>query len=51
MVEQIKISTILHEITRKIQVNTDEIKVLSSLRDYLLPKLISGEISVSKISI
>lgn len=51
MVEQIKISTILHEITRKNQVNTDEIKVLSSLRDYLLPKLISGEISVSKISI
>ena len=38
-------------ILEQIKKNEHEIQMLSSLRDTLLPKLMSGEIDVSKINI
>lgn len=51
MEEQIKIGSVLHSIRMQTKANTDEIHALSLLRDTLLPKLISGELDVSKIDI
>lgn len=51
MEEQFKIGLVLQAIRRQIKGNTDENKRLSSLRDILLPKLMSGELDVSSIEI
>ena len=51
MEEQIKIGSVLHSIRMQTKANTDEIHALSLLRDTLLPKLMSGELDVSKIEI
>ena len=45
--EQQKIGSVLHAIRMQIKTNVDEIHNLSSLRDTLLPKLMSGEIDTS----
>lgn len=51
MDEQLKIGSVLHAIRMQTKVNIDEIQCLSSTRDALLPKLMSGEIDVSKVRI
>lgn len=50
MKEQQKIGPALHAIRMKIKANIDEMHRLSSVRDILLPKLMSGEIDVSDIN-
>ncbi len=42
-------NNLVHPIYQKIIYNTNEIKILTQLRDTLLPKLMSGEIDVNKI--
>ena len=49
--EQQKIGSVLHAIRMQIKTNVDEIHNLSSLRDTLLPKLMSGEIDTSGIEL
>ena len=49
--EQQKIGSVLHAIRMQIKTNVDEIHCLSSLRDTLLPKLMSGELDVSNLDI
>ena len=49
--EQQKIGSVLHAIRMQIKTNVDEIHNLSSLRDTLLPKLMSGELDTSGIDI
>ena len=51
MDEQLKIGSVLHAIRMQTKVNIDEIQCLSSTRDALPPKLMSGEIDVSKVRI
>ena len=51
MDEQRKISGLLHSYRMKIQSNVDEIYQLQTLRDTLLPRLMSGEIDVSSIEL
>lgn len=51
MTEQLKIGAILHAIRMQIKANIDEIQNLSTLRDALLPKLISGELDVSDLDL
>ena len=51
MEEQKKIGGILHSIRRHIKANANEIHQLSSLRDTLLPKLMSGKLDVSDIDL
>ena len=51
MEEQEKIGGTLHSIRTKTKANVDEIQQLSSLRDTLLPKLMSGELDVSNINL
>lgn len=46
-----KISPVCKAIIDKIQINEQENEKLSVLRDTLLPKLMSGEIDVSKVNI
>lgn len=50
MKEQQKIGPALHAIRMQIKANIDEMHRLSSVRDILLPKLMSGEIDVSDIN-
>ena len=50
MEEQQKIGPALHAIRMQIKANIDEMHRLSSIRDILLPKLMSGEIDVSDIN-
>lgn len=49
--EQQKIGSVLHAIRMQIKTNVDEIYKLSSLRDTLLPKLMSGELDVSNLDL
>lgn len=49
--EQQKIGSVLHAIRMQIKTNVDEIHNLSSLRDTLLPKLMSGELDTSGIEL
>lgn len=49
--EQQKIGSVLQSIRMQIKTNVDEIHNLSSLRDTLLPKLMSGELDVSDIDL
>ena len=49
MDEQLKIGSILHAIRMQTKANVDEIQCLSSSRDTLLPKLMSGELDVSDL--
>ena len=49
MVEQLKIGSVLHAIRMQTKANIDEIQSLSTLRDTLLPRLMSGELDVSNI--
>lgn len=49
MTEQLKIGAVLHTIRMKTKANIDEIQNLSTLRDTLLPQLMSGELDVSEI--
>ena len=49
MEEQIKIGSVLHAIRMQTKANIDEIQSLSTLRDNLLPRLMSGELDVSNI--
>ena len=42
-------NNLVHPIYQKIIYNTNEIKILTQLRDTLLPKLMSGEIDVDKV--
>lgn len=51
MEEQQKIGPALHAIRMQIKANIDEMHRLSSIRDILLPKLMSGEIDVSDINL
>lgn len=51
MEEQQKIGPVLHTIRMQIKANIDEMHRLSSMRDILLPKLMSGEIAVSDINL
>ena len=51
MDEQLKIGSVLHAIRMQIKANIDEILCLSSTRDALLPKLMSGELDVSDIDL
>ena len=51
MDEQLKIGAALQAIRMKTKMNIDEIDNLSSLRDTLLPKLMSGELDVSDLNI
>ena len=51
MDEQRKIGSVLHSIRMQTKSNIDEIQRLSSTRDALLPKLMSGELDVSSIDI
>lgn len=51
MKEQVKIGSILHTIRMQTKANIDEILRLSTLRDTLLPKLMSGELDVSDIDL
>ena len=44
MDEQLKIGSVLHAIRMQTKTNIDEIQCLSSTRDALLPKLMSGEL-------
>lgn len=49
--EQQKIGSVLHAIRMQIKTTVDEIHNLSSLRDTLLPKLMSGELDTSGIEL
>lgn len=49
MDEQLKIGSVLHAIRMQTKTNIDEIQCLSSTRDALLPKLMSGELDVSSL--
>lgn len=49
-IEMQALDDILSVIFNRISTNVIEVKMLSELRDTLLPKLISGELSVSKIN-
>ncbi len=49
MEEQSKIGSALHAIRLQTKANIDEMQRLSSLRDLLLPRLMSGELDVSDI--
>ena len=51
MEEQLKIGSVLHAIRMQIKSHIDEIQCLSSTRDALLPRLMSGELDVSNISL
>ena len=51
MSEQQKIGSILHAIRMQTKANIDEIHCLSSMRDVLLPKLMSGELDISTLNI
>lgn len=51
MNEQVKIGSILHTIRMQTKANIDEIIRLSTLKDTLLPKLMSGELDVSYIDL
>lgn len=51
MDEQLKIGAVLHAIRMQTKANVDEMNSLSSLRDTLLPRLMSGEIDVSDVQI
>ena len=49
--EQHKISDLLHSYRMQIQSNVDEIDRLQTIRDTLLPRLMSGEIDVGNVGI
>ena len=51
MHEQLKIGSVLHAIRMQTKANIDEIQCLSSTRDALLPKLMSGELDVSDLAL
>ena len=51
MDEQAKIGSVLHSIRMQTKANVDEIQRLSSLRDTLLPRLMSGELDVSDLAL
>lgn len=51
MDEQMKIGSVLHAIRMQTKANIDEIQCLSSTRDILLPKLMSGELDVSDLDL
>ena len=51
MEEQLKIGSVLHAIRMQTKANIDEIQCLSSTRDVLLPKLMSGELDVSNLDL
>ena len=51
MKEQQKIGSVLHTIRMQTKANIDEMHNLSSLRDALLPRLMSGELDVSAIDL
>ena len=51
MDEQQKVGSILHAIRMQTKANIDEIRYLSSTRDTLLPRLISGELDISDIAL
>ena len=51
MNEQLKIGAALHAIRMQIKANIDEIQCLTSTRDALLPRLMSGELDVSNLDI
>ena len=51
MDEQAKIGSVLHSIRMQTKANVDEIQRLSSLRDTLLPRLMSGELDVSDLDL
>ena len=51
MDEQAKIGSVLHSIRMQTKANVDEIQRLSSLRDTLLPRLMSGELDVSSLDL
>ena len=51
MDEQLKIGSVLHAIRMKTKANTDETQRLSSLRDALLPRLMSGELDISTLDL
>ena len=44
-------NNLVHPIYQKIIYNTNEIKILTQLRDTVLPKLMSGEIDVDKVEV
>ena len=49
--EQMRIGNVLHSIRMQTKERVDENRMLSGLRDALLPKLMSGEIDVSKVEV
>lgn len=51
MSEQQKIGSVLHAIRMQTKANIDEMHGLSSMRDVLLPKLMSGELDISTLNI
>ena len=51
MGKQLKIGSVLHAIRMQTKANIDEIQCLSSTRDALLPKLMSGELDVSDLDL
>lgn len=51
MKEQQKIGSVLHTIRMQTKANIDEMHNLSSLRDALLPRLMSGELDVSALDL
>lgn len=51
MDEQLKIGSVLHAIRMQTKANIDEMQCLSSTRDALLPKLMSGELDVSELDL
>ena len=51
MAEQLKIGSVLHAIRMQTKANIDEIHSLSTIRDTLLPRLMSGELDVSDINL
>ena len=51
MNEQLKVASVLHVIRMQTKENIDEIHRLSSIRNTLLPKLMSGELDVSAVEL
>ena len=51
MAEQSKIGSVLHAIRMQTKANIDETQCLSTLRDTLLPRLMSGELDVSELNL
>ncbi len=51
MAEQSRIGSVLHAIRMQTKANIDEIQSLVSLRDTLLPRLMSGELDVSDLDL